>query len=125
MVPQRVRPAITAWPTIDVPLSRVDGARRGRASLFMARRLTLYGTNLIVYDNVQLGVRSLLTKRVISQPQRGYHATRAIYADERNPRSTRRNIRQAQVADTPDPKGTMPAWLTAWADQGYSTVHPA
>jgi len=54
-VPQRVRPAITAWPTIDVPLSVVDGARRRRASLLMARRLILCGTNLIVYDNVQVG----------------------------------------------------------------------
>ncbi len=60
-MPQRVRPAITAWPTIDGPLSLVDGARRGRASLFMARRLILCGTNLIVYDNVHSALRAPYT----------------------------------------------------------------
>ena len=59
-MPQRVRPAITAWPAIVVPLSLVDGARRRRASLFMARSLTLCGTNLIVYDNVHLEVRRVV-----------------------------------------------------------------
>ncbi len=44
--------------TIVVPLSLVDGARRRRASLFMARCLILCGTNLIVYDDVHLGVTS-------------------------------------------------------------------
>src|SRR5262245_2077310 len=52
-------------------------------------------------------------------------ATLAIYADERNPRLKRRKCRQAKLADTPDPNGTMPAWLSEGADQDYSAVHPA
>jgi hypothetical protein len=57
----------------------------------------------------QSGVRSLWTMREIFQPDGRNGATLAIYADERNPRLKCRNLQQAKLADTPDPKGKMPA----------------
>src|SRR6266498_4833886 len=51
-------------------------------------------------------------------------ATLAIYADERNPRLKHRNLQQAKLAETPDPKGKMPARLPWGTDQDYSTAHP-
>src|SRR6266511_1289865 len=51
-------------------------------------------------------------------------ATLAVYADERNPRLKCRNLRQAKLAETPDPNGKMPAWLPWGTDQDYSTAHP-
>src|SRR6266542_6640572 len=51
-------------------------------------------------------------------------ATLAIHADERNPRLKHRKCKQAKLADTPDPNGKMPAWLSEGADQDYSIAHP-
>ena len=51
-------------------------------------------------------------------------ATLAIYADERNPRLKHRKCKQAKLADTPGPKGKMPAWLSEGADQDDATAHP-
>src|SRR6266545_1072582 len=72
----------------------------------------------------QSGVRSLWTTREIFQPDGRNGATLAIYADERNPRLKHRNLQQAKLAETPDPKGKMPAWLPWGANQDYSTAHP-
>ena len=72
----------------------------------------------------QSGVRSLRTMREIFQPDERYGATLAIYADERNPRLKHRKCKQAKLADTPDPKGKMPAWLSEGADQDDATAHP-
>ena len=72
----------------------------------------------------QSGVRSLWTTREIFQPDGRNGATLAIYADERNPRLKHRNLQQAKLAETPDPKGKMPAWLPWGTDQDYSTAHP-
>ena len=51
-------------------------------------------------------------------------ATLAVYADERNPCLKCRNLQQAKLADTPDPKGKMPAWRSEGADRDYSIAHP-
>src|SRR6266542_4451563 len=72
----------------------------------------------------QSGVRSLRTMRSISQPDGRKRATLAIYADERNPHLKCRKCNQAKLADTPDPKGKMPAWRSEGADRDYSTAHP-
>src|SRR6266511_2534434 len=72
----------------------------------------------------QSGVRSLWTTREIFQPDGRNGATLAIYADERNPRLKHRNLQQAKLAETPDPKGKMPARLPWGTDQDYSTAHP-
>src|SRR6266508_5495303 len=72
----------------------------------------------------QSGVRSLRTMREIFQPDERNGATLAIYADERNPRLKHRKCKQAKLADTPDPNGKMPAWLSEGADQDDATAHP-
>src|SRR6266496_4793081 len=72
----------------------------------------------------QSGVRSLWTTREIFQPDGRNGATLAIYADERNPRLKYRKCNQAKLADTPDPKGKMPAWRSEGPDQDYSIAHP-
>ena len=72
----------------------------------------------------QSGVGSLRTMREIFQPDRRNGATLAIYADERNPHLKCRKCNQAKLADTPDPKGKMPAWLPWGTDQDYSIAHP-
>src|SRR6266496_3724951 len=72
----------------------------------------------------QSGVRSLPTMREIFQPEGRNGATLAIHADERNPRLKHRKCKQAKLADTPDPNGKMPAWLSEGADQDDATAHP-